>query len=91
MLAAVTVALGLYYYTTGRVLKFAYFAKFKIEIGDRTSAPIGPHSANISCTQRRQLTKLKNLIHYMDVHNLPDETECNLIQSSSTHVFPLLF
>ncbi|CAJ1200516.1 hypothetical protein CPR19088_GLDEOEPO_00797 [Companilactobacillus paralimentarius] len=32
------------YYTTGRVLKFAYFAKFKIEIGDRSLAPIGPHS-----------------------------------------------
>ena len=38
---------GFSHYTTGRVLKFAGYAKFKIEVRDRTLARTGPHSGLI--------------------------------------------
>ena len=41
---------GFSHYTTGRVLKFANCAKFKIEVRDRPLARTGPHSRTILLT-----------------------------------------
>ncbi len=45
---------GFSHYTTGRVLKFAGYAKFKIEVRDRTLARTGPHSVTSFTGNRKQ-------------------------------------